>query len=100
MLETVDFVESPGTLPCRFPVRLDTSTCQALEGSVRDRIATTPHAVVFDLTGVDYVSSAFLRLCQIVYKQVEGERFRISNASPLVTRVFKIAGFDKLVPIT
>ncbi len=95
----VEFVESPGTLTCRFGSRMDTSTCQAIEASVRQRTAGTPDAVVFDLAGVDYVSSAFLRLCQVVYKQVEGGRFRICNASPLVTRVFKIAGFDKLVPV-
>ncbi len=95
----VEFVESPGTLTCRFASRMDTGTCQAIEASVRERTAGTPHAVVFDLAGVDFVSSAFLRLCQIVYKQVEGGRFRICHASPLVTRVFKISGFDKLVPI-
>ncbi len=95
----VEFVESPGTLTCRFASRMDTSTCQAIEASVREKTAATKDAVVFDLAGVDFVSSAFLRLCQIVYKQVEGGRFRICHASPLVTRVFKIAGFDKLVPI-
>ncbi len=95
----VEFVESPGTLTCRFSSRMDTSTCQAIEASVREKTAATKDAVVFDLAGVDFVSSAFLRLCQIVYKQVEGGRFRICHASPLVTRVFKIAGFDKLVPI-
>ncbi len=95
----VEFVESPGTLTCRFGARMDTSTCQAIEASVRQKTAGTADAVVFDLAGVDYVSSAFLRLCQVVYKQVEGGRFQICNASPLVTRVFKIAGFDKLVPV-
>lgn len=95
----VEFVESPGTLTCRFAGRMDTSTCQAIEASVRERTVGTSDAVVFDLAGVDFVSSAFLRLCQIVYRQVEGGRFRICHASPLVTRVFKIAGFDKLVPI-
>ena len=95
----VEFVESPETLTCRFASRMDTSTCQAIEASVREKATGTPHTVVFDLAGVDYVSSAFLRLCQIVYKQAGGGKFRICHASPLVTRVFKIAGFDKLVPV-
>ena len=95
----VEFVESPEMLTCRFASRMDTSTCQAIEASVREKTAASPRTVVFDLAGVDYVSSAFLRLCQIVYKQAEGGNFRICNASPLVTRVFKIAGFDRLVPI-
>jgi anti-anti-sigma factor len=53
--------------------------------------------VVFDLAGVDFVASAFLRLCLMVQQKAAGHQLTLVNVSPPIKKVFKIAGLDKLV---
>jgi len=49
---------------------------------------------------VDYVASAFLRMCLKVVKEVGPRNFSVINVHPNVKKVFKIAGFDKQLSIT
>jgi anti-anti-sigma regulatory factor len=48
---------------------------------------------------VEFVSSAFLRICLVVFKKVGAGRFSIVHVSPWVKKVFKIAGFDHSMDI-
>ena len=57
--------------------------------------ASTP--VIFDLDGVDFVSSAFLRLCIYAQRQAGDHGFQIVHVGPYVKRVFKIAGLDAML---
>lgn len=54
-------------------------------------------AVEFDLAGVDFVSSAFLRLCLQGAKLAGGGAFRICRASPAVKKLFVVAGLEQLL---
>jgi len=56
-----------------------------------------PLRAVFDLKDVNYVSSAFFRICLGTAKQVRQGNFRITNAQPAVTQLFKIAGMDEFL---
>ena len=55
--------------------------------------------MVFDLKGVDYVASAFLRICLSVYKQVGPERFSMVNVHPFVKKVLMIANLADLMKV-
>jgi anti-anti-sigma factor len=53
-----------------------------------------PLRAIFDLKAVDYVSSAFFRICLGTAKRVRQGNFAIVNAPPAVTQLLKIAGMD------
>ena len=53
--------------------------------------------MVFNLAGVDFVASAFLRLCLVVQQKAAGNPLTLVNVSPPIKKVFKIAGLGTLV---
>ena len=53
-----------------------------------------------DLAAVDYVSSSFLRLCVAIARDEhdnQKRRVSVTRLSPMVKKVFKIAGFDSMI---
>ena len=83
-----------GKLLCRFQGPLDTGTCQAIEADILAKVQAAEAPVVFDLKGVEYVGSAFLRLCLMVSTQVGPERFSVVNVHPFVKKVLMIANLS------
>ena len=83
-------------LVVRFESRMDTARCAEIATELRASLAASPVPVVFDLEQVDFVSSAFLRLCIYAHQQASGQGFQIVNAGPSIKRVFKIAGLDAM----
>jgi anti-anti-sigma factor len=81
----------------RFPNNLDTAACAELEPELRVSLTGSSEPVVFDLANVEYVSSAFLRLCIFACRQCATQGFHIVNVNPNVKRVFKIAGLDGML---
>ena len=56
-----------------------------------------PLRAAFDLKDVDYVSSAFFRICLSTAKRVRKGNFAVINARPAVTQLLKIAGMDEFI---
>ena len=54
------------------------------------------HALVFDFSGVDYISSAGLRVLMLASKQTKpvGGRVAVAALQPIVAEIFKISRFD------
>jgi len=92
----VTFVEENGQLRCVFDGPMNTTVCGAMAESLQARIDTAGLPVVFDLQGVDYVASAFFRICLVAVKKVGGDKLTIINLSPTCQRMFKIAGLDRI----
>lgn len=90
------FIEN-GNLRCAFAGSLNTITCLELEKELHDRIRAEKLPVIIDLREVDFIASAFLRICLTVYKEVGQDRLTIINLQPAVQTVFKIAGFGDLL---
>ena len=88
------------TLSCSFSERMDTANCLKIEEELFNRVCEAKMPIVFDLGEVDYISSAFLRLCLRVVKEVGTDNFSIANVHSNVKKVFMIAGFDKELKIT
>lgn len=95
---TTEYVQKGSEVECRFHGRLDTLACNTVVPEIMDKIATAK-TVVFNLEGVDYVATVFLRLCSQVLGKVSRENFSIVNANPNILKVFKIAGLDKFLSI-
>lgn len=75
--------------------RLDTATSQLIQNDIMQLLEGANHPVVFDLKEVDFIASAFLRLCILSARKVGSDRFFLANVTPTVSRVFSIAGLDK-----
>jgi anti-anti-sigma factor len=56
--------------------------------------------IIFDLEGVDFVASSFLRLSLIAAKGVTKGNFSIINTDPLVFKVYKISGLASLLNVS
>lgn len=80
----------------RFEGRMDTARCTEIAEEVRTAVTAPSGPVVFDLQQVDFVASAFLRLCIYAYQQAGSRGFQIVHAGPSIKRVFKIAGLDAM----
>lgn len=86
-----------GKLTFCFEGRMDTATCSSVEAEVGGQVDKADGAVAFDLKAVDFVSSAFLRICISAAKKKGAGKFQVVNAAPQIKKVFKIAGMDQLV---
>jgi len=99
------FDERSQTIQCRFSAKMDAiSSAEAAEifGKGIKEVSLRPgdFAAVFDMKGVEYVSSAFLRLCLSAAKQTREGGFSIINTEPQIMKVFKIAGLDALLRVS
>ena len=70
--------------------RVDTLTAPDLEAAV---VLDGVEELVFDLSGVEYVSSAGLRVLLASQKRMAGRSMTIANVCPAVREVFEITGF-------
>jgi anti-anti-sigma factor len=99
------FLESGNTLHCFFSGRLDGSVCSVIEPALHERVTgfiknRETIGVVFDLSDVVYVSSAFLRICLIHCKLVGKNNFFVNHTSEDIHKVFHISGFAEIMHVT
>ena len=95
------------TLTCRLTARMDALNSRAVENLLQNKLAEPEVRavdrelrIVFDLCEVDYIASAFLRVCLSTAKGLEKGCFSIINCLPTVKKIFKIAGFEKMFTIS
>lgn len=88
--------EMQDRLLIRFEGRMDTARCTEIAAEVRAAVTAPALPVVFDLQQVDFVASAFIRLCIYAYQQAGSQGFQLVNTGPSIKRVFKIAGLDAM----
>jgi len=80
--------------------RLDQDTCEAfrmqLMGFVADAAAQPGGAVVLDLSGLEYVSSAGLRCFMLASREARAKNARIvvAELQPMVAEIFAISHFN------
>jgi len=87
------------TLTVRRQGRLDTLACRELTAALDREWAAGGAAgerlrVVFDLAGVDFVFSAFFRVCMSTARRLAPGHFSIVNASQEVKRAFHVVELD------
>jgi anti-anti-sigma factor len=81
--------------------RLDSSSAQPAEESFTQLLGGgTPHLVI-DLSKLEYISSAGLRVLLVVAKKVQQAQGKLVlfGLVPNVREVFSISGFDKIFSI-
>ena len=62
--------------------------------------AKAGESVVLDFSGVDYISSAGLRVLMLAAKEARasGGKIAVAALQPLVSEIFQISRFDKVLP--
>lgn len=91
------------SLVCRFAGDMNSETCAEAAKLVDGKLAeacgpSKPDPslkVVFDLKGVEYASSVFLRIVVKTAKQVKRGNFTIANTNPFLKDVFRTAGLEQ-----
>ena len=61
--------------------------------------ATKPLKVVFDLKEVDFISSAFIRICMVVLAKVKSGNLVLQNATPFIKKTIKITGLESQLTV-
>ena len=78
--------------------RLDTLTAPELSQALESK---NPAEMIIDLSQLEYISSAGLRVLLTAQKKVDEREgsLVIKNPNPVVRNVFKITGFDRNIHI-
>ena len=84
--------------------RLDQDTCEAFRGELMphvEKAVAEGAALVLDLSGVEYVSSAGLRCFVIASRRMKAAKGRIlvADLQPMVAEIFEISHFDALMDV-
>ena len=78
--------------------RLDTTTAPNLE-SVINELSDDTKELIFDMSGVEYISSAGIRVLLGAYKKINSSqgKFRIEKANDIVAEVFEMTGLSQML---
>jgi len=81
--------------------RIDSNTAAGLERAVFQRLDAGQNRLVVDLAGVEYISSAGLRVLLVMAKKVQQAKGKVAlfGLSPNVREVFSVSGFDTIFSI-
>ena len=84
--------------------RIDHGSAEAFRGALAphlERCAAGQDQVVLDLSGVDYISSAGLRILMLAKKQAkaQGGSFAVAGLQPAVKEIFEISRFTVIFDI-
>lgn len=79
--------------------RLDTTTAPALEAEIKNSLEGLK-SIVFDLEGLEYISSAGLRVLLSAQKSMNKQgTMKLVNVNEVVMEVFEITGFVDVLTI-
>lgn len=81
--------------------RLDGSTSPVFDQEIVKRLDADNRRVVIDMSAVDYISSAGLRVVLMAVKRAKslGGGVWIAALQPSVKEVFEMSGFGKIIPL-
>ena len=81
--------------------RISVLTAAGFQDDTMDAISSSSHDVIVDATGVTYLSTAGLRAFLLVSRTLatNNRSLYVCNLRPYILEVFKIIGFDNVIPI-
>ena len=92
-----DFSSEEGHMTCKLSGRLDTVTAPGFLDDFKAQAPEDLKEITLDIAGLQYVSSAGLRVFLILYKMVpDSEGFHIVNVPENVMEVLELTGFAQI----
>jgi len=81
--------------------RIDLSNAESFKDALSGALSKAKSALILDLSGVDYISSAGLRALMIAFKagKADGKAFGIASLQPLLLEIFTISRFNLVFPM-
>ncbi len=81
--------------------RLDSNHATGFEKTVTDYVRNGERRIVIDLSQIDYISSAGLRVVLMLVKQLKSSNgsLVLCGMKPSIKEVFDISGFSKILQI-
>ena len=95
---TINIERELGLITLRITGRLDTTTSPNLD-SVIDELPEDTKELAFDMSGVEYISSAGIRVLLRAYKKMNFNqgKTRIENVNDIVREVFEMTGLLQML---
>lgn len=90
-----------GTVIARASGRIDSSNSREFHSKLEAVVAADDPALLLNFEDVSYISSAGMRVILLTAKSLQktGVRFALCSMNDSIREVFKISGFDKIIPI-
>ena len=81
--------------------RVDGSNVEVLESAIREQLDAGEKTLVFDFEGLNYISSAGLRVLLVTARrmQAEGGKTLFCGLAEHIAHVFEISGFTNILTI-
>ena len=96
---TIDIKRNAGETVVGIVGRLDTTTAPMLEKTIHEDIGDAKN-IVLDLKGLEYISSAGLRVLLGAQKKLQKSgSMKVTNVCEMVMEVFEITGFADILVI-
>ncbi len=88
-----------GVLVFQLAGRLDSGTAKDLEDTLKQRLDSGTEAILMDMDGLDYISSAGLRVVLMAAKRLRASdgRFGLSALKGEIRQVFEISGLLRIL---
>lgn len=96
---TVERIKNGGALTLAIEGRMDSLSSPELEEIINTELDGV-NELTLDFSGVDYISSAGLRVLLCALKKPEvGGNMRVKNVCPTVSEIFEITGFNEILTV-
>jgi anti-anti-sigma factor len=81
--------------------RVDSATAPALGDTLQKTLTPTGARLILDMSGVEYLSSAGLRVLLLAMQQAQkvNGKFVLHGLNSRVAEVFEISGFDSILTV-
>ena len=95
----IQYSNEGGILEITLTGRLDSATAEGLSRFLEDEMTEETEKVVFDVGGLDFISSKGLRILVGVRKQLGEGRVSVKNPNTAVREVLKISGLTEILGV-
>ena len=95
-------VERDGVVCLKIEGRLDATSAHGAEAAVKGLLGEGRRHLLFDLSAMDYISSAGLRVVLMTVKELRSRKGKVvlCALTPYVKEVFDVSNFSSVIPIT
>lgn len=92
-------IRKENTLTISVSGRIDSNTAPELESAIKD-LSADINELIFDLNGLNYISSAGLRVLLSTQKRMNSQgNMKLKNVNQAVMEILEITGFTDILTI-